>query len=296
MKLLLIYNPHAAHGNALRNLSSVEELFRARGLEFDLRLTLRPGHAVELVRAAELRSYDGVVAAGGDGTLFETVTGFYRHRSPPKIPIGVLPMGTGNAFARDLGLEADRFREAVDVIACAKPRKVDVGRITTGGERYYFMNIVGLGFVSDVVQTASRLKFIGNLSYTIGVLLRTVFLGSYGIRIEADGRVLERENIFTEISNTRYTSNFLMAPDASIDDGLLDVTLLSRINRRRLLQCFPLIFTGKHVSMPEVETFKARHISITTDRPKVLTPDGELLGGTPVEIECLPRDVEVFWK
>jgi diacylglycerol kinase (ATP) len=116
------------------------------------------------------------------------------------------------------------------------------------------------------------------------------------VTIEADGKTYEQENIFVEISNTTYTSNFLMAPNAEIDDGLLDVTLLGKASRRRLIQCFPKIFTGEHIHLEEVEQFKAKKIKVETDVPKVLTPDGELVGITPMEVECLHQDVPVFWK
>ena len=107
---------------------------------------------------------------------------------------------------------------------------------------------------------------------------------------------MEQENIFVEVSNTTYTSNFLMAPNAKIDDGLLDITLLRKITRRRLLQCFPKIFTGEHILFEEVEQFKAKKISIETETPKIITPDGELVGISPVKVECLHQAVEVFWK
>jgi len=158
----------------------------------------------------------------------------------------------------------------------------------------YFLNILGIGFVSDVGARAHRLKRIGNLSYTVGVLVELMSLSSYGMTIEIDDRVLDRDNVFCEISNTRYTSNFLMAPDASVDDGFLDVTLLGRASRTRLLRCFPTIFTGEHVHLDEVETFRVQKIRISTDQPKVLAPDGENLGTTPVEVECLHRAIEVF--
>jgi diacylglycerol kinase (ATP) len=99
-----------------------------------------------------------------------------------------------------------------------------------------------------------------------------------------------------EISNTRYTANFLMAPRALIDDGLLDITIAKKLSRRRLLQCFPKIFTGEHIYLPEVETYQARSIKITSQKPKVLSPDGELIGITPVEVECLKQAIEVYWK
>ena len=296
MKILLVFNPHAANGRARGMLPAVRAAFLEAGVQMDLRCTTGPGHAARIAAEEPLGHVDGVVAAGGDGTLFEVLNGYYLNHSPRRVALGVLPVGTGNAFARDLDLTSEKWQEAVQVIASARTKKFDVGRFTVGGRAMHFLNILGLGFVADVVDSASRMKLLGNVSYTIGVLLRTIALKSYRIRIEADGEVIDGENIFTEISNTRWTSNFLMAPKASIEDGLLDVTMLGRMGRRRLLSCFPLIFTGEHVTLPEVRTFTARRIRITTDTPKVLTPDGELVGATPVDIECLPRDVEVFCR
>jgi YegS/Rv2252/BmrU family lipid kinase len=294
VEVLVIYNPAAANGRARSAMASVRESFSSRGVQIELRLTERPGHAVEIVRDADLGSYDGVVAGGGDGTLFEVVNGYFLNPAAGRPPLGVLPVGTGNAFSKDISLDTGAVEQAVGLIAAGNHRPVDVGRFTTGGETYHYLNILGLGFVSDVGETASRLKIVGNLSYTIAVLLRMISLSSYRMTIEVDGRELKRENIFCEISNTRYTSNFLMAPSASIEDGLLDVTLLGKASRTYLLRCFPKIFTGEHVELDEVETFKAKKIRIHTDDPKVLTPDGEIFGSTPVEVECLHRALEVF--
>lgn len=259
-------------------------------------MTDYPEHAVEIIRKADFREYSAIVAAGGDGTLFEVVNGYFQNPSNDKIPLGILPVGTGNAFAKDLGLEASRWKEAIEVICLKKPKKVDVGLFRTHGQDYYFLNIMGLGFVADVTKTAHRLKIFGNISYTLGVFYQLIFLKTHHLSIEVDGKILERENIFVEVSNTRYTSNFLMAPNAEIDDGLLDVTLLSKTSRRRLIQCFPKIFTGEHIFLDEVEQFQAKDIHIVTDNPKVLTPDGELLGITPVRVQCLHQAIEVFWK
>jgi diacylglycerol kinase (ATP) len=296
LKVLLIYNTVAAHNRAKKILPDIESGFIDKGIEFDLRLTDYPEHAVDIVASADLSEYDGMIAAGGDGTLFEVINGYYKNPAKEKIPLGVLPIGTGNAFARDLELDASRWEEAVEIIRLGRPRKVDVGVFHTHGQDYYFLNIIGLGFVADVGKTAHKLKIFGNVSYTLGVLYRTVFLKAYHVKIEADGKILERENIFVEISNTRYTSNFLMAPNAEIDDGLLDVTLVSKITRRRLIQCFPKIFIGEHIHLDEVEQFKAKKIVVETDTPKILTPDGELVGITPISVECLHQAVPVFWK
>jgi len=294
LKVFVVYNPTAANGRAGSAIDRVCALFDARGVDAELLLTERPGHAVELVRGADLAAFDGIVAGGGDGTVFEVVNGYFLNDAGVKPPLGVLPVGTGNAFSKDLGLSTGWVERAIDLIAAGDHRPVDVGRFTTGTGTFHYLNILGLGFVSDVGETASRLKVVGNLSYTIAVLVRLISLSSYRMTIEIDGEILERESIFCEISNTRYTSNFLMAPSASIEDGLLDVTILGRASRSYLLRCFPKIFTGEHVHLEEVETFKARKIRIRTDDPKVLAPDGEIFGSTPVEVECLHRALDVF--
>jgi len=296
MKVLLIYNPFAGHGRAGKMLPEVEAEFIKHNIEFDLRLTDYPEHATEIMKDVKFKTYDAIVAAGGDGTLYEVINGYYMNSNKKKPPLGILPIGTGNAVARDLELHVSKWQEAIAIIAQQKPRKVDVGKFTSHGQFYYFLNILGLGFVADVGKTAKKLKTFGNISYTFGVLYQMLTLKSFKLKIEIDGKLLERDNIFVEVSNTTYTSNFYMAPNAKIDDGLLDITLLNKLGRIGLLKAFPKVFTGEHIHLPEVETFTAKHIKISTDPPKVLTPDGELIGITPVEIECLHQDIEVLWK
>ena len=294
--MLLVYNPLAGHGRAGKMLLQVETALNENGIEFDLQLTDYPEHGIEIVKNADLSKYDGIVAAGGDGTLYEVINGYYQNPGARKVPIGILPIGTGNAFARDLDLDNTKWKEAIKIIARQKTHKVDVGKFQTHGQDFYYLNILGLGFVADVTYTANKLKLLGNISYTLGVLYRTLFLGTNKFKFEIDGQHFERECTFVEISNTRYTANFLMAPRAKIDDGLLDVIIAAKLSRVRLLKCFPKIFTGEHVNLKEVETFQAKHIKIESATPKVLTPDGELMGITPVEIECLPQAIEVYWK
>ena len=294
MKVFIVYNPQAAHGRAKKFLPQIKALFMDKGIEIDIHMTKYPKNGIEIVKEIDFTSYDGIIAAGGDGTLFEVINGYFLNPCLKRIPIGVLPIGTGNAFARDLYVDTGKWEDAIDVISLNKHKKVDVGRFKTRGKEFYYMNILGLGFVSDVTRTAYKLKFFGNISYTIGVLYQMVFLKSHQLTIELDGEKFDRENIFVEISNTRYTSNFLMAPQAKIDDGFLDITLLGKATRRRLLKAFPKVFTGEHVNLEEVETFQARHIKITTNIPKVLTPDGEIIGESPVEVDCLEKAVEIF--
>jgi len=296
MKMLLVYNYKAGGGRAEKLYPDVETVLTEKGIQYDELFTEYRGHGIDLVKETDLTGYEGIIAAGGDGTLFEVINGYYKNAALKKPPIGVLPIGTGNAFARDLELDSDHWKDAIDIISRCKPRKVDVGHFKTHGEDYYYLNILGMGFVADVTKAAHSMKFLGNVSYTLGVLYETIKLSTHQLNIELDGKKLDSENVFVEISNTRWTSNFLMAPKAAIDDGLLDVTIVNKLSRRRLLQCFPKIFTGEHINEPEVDQYQAKKIKIVTNVPKVLTPDGELLGATPIEVECLHKAVEVFWK
>lgn len=100
MKILLIYNPFAGHKRATKILPQVEAKFTQQKIDFDLHLTNYPEHAREIVQESDFKQYDGLVAAGGDGTLYEVINGYYRNSSKKKIPLGILPIGTGNAFVR----------------------------------------------------------------------------------------------------------------------------------------------------------------------------------------------------
>lgn len=297
MKIFYLNNPASGHKNGIKYFSKIKEAFTKRGIEFDFRQTEYAGHGTEIIKSLDFSSYDGIVISGGDGTIFEMINGYFSNNSAKRIPVGVVPIGRGNAFARDLDLVPERWAEAIDAIISGKTKKVDVGVFTTGEMKYYFLNILGFGFVTDIAAIALKLKMFGDLSYILGVFYRTIALKSFNLKMEIDGKIFERKNVFTEISNSRYTGkDFLMAPSANIDDGLLDVTLLNKLSRVKVLQCLPKIFNGTHVQMKEVETFKARRIKIETSPAKTLTPDGQLMGSTPIEIECLPGAIEVFVK
>lgn len=295
MKLLLVFNPIARHGRAHRLLADIQEAFAERAIVTDSLITNRRGHATEHVAGAALEQYDGVVAAGGDGTVFEVLNGLYRRVAEQRIPLGVIPIGTGNAFARDLGMLPGDWRRGVAIIAAGHLRKVDVAQVTTAAERFHFLNVMGLGFAVAAGLTAFRLKRLGEIAYTLGTLWQTLRLKSHALHIEIDGQAIEQENIFVEISNTRYTgTNFLIAPGAELDDGLLDVTILRKLPRLRLLRLFPTVFSGRHVQYPEVSVLRGKSIRIGKPEGYLLAPDGEFMGATPAEINCLHRDLTIF--
>ncbi len=297
MKIFYLNNPASGNKNGAKYFPLIKKEFDKQRIEHEAVQTEYAGHGTEIVSSIDFENYDALVVSGGDGTLFETINGYYANKSAKRIPVGVIPIGRGNAFARDIDLHPENWKEAVKAVAVGKTKFVDVGLFKTNNKQFYFINILGFGFVTDVAKTAFKLRILGHLSYILGVLYRTISLKAYKLKIEIDGKVLERENVFAEISNTRYTGkDFLMAPSAILNDGLLDITLLNKVSRIRLLQALPKIFTGEHVKMKEVECFKAKHIKIETEPRKLLTPDGQLMESTPIEIECMNNAIEVFAK
>jgi len=248
------------------------------------------------VACTDLSGFDGLVAAGGDGTLFEVLNGLYSHPKSARIPLGLLPIGTGNAFARDLGLKPAAWSDAIDLLQRQRTREVDVGFVKSADKTFYFLNIVGMGFTVDASKTAQKLKFFGNTAYTLATLWQVLKLKSYPLVAKLDDRKLCSDNIFITISNTRFTgTHFLIAPDASIDDGLLDVTILDKLPRHRLLRLFPTIYDGRHVQYKEISTHKVATINIRSPEAMLLGPDGELIGHSPTEITCLHKDLTIFW-
>jgi diacylglycerol kinase (ATP) len=297
MKIFYLNNPAAGYKNGKKYFPLIREAFKKRAFEFDSAQTEVAGHGITILRELNFNIYDAIIVSGGDGTMFEALNGYFANSSKKRIPFGVIPIGRGNAFARDLDLIPSQWEEAINAVQSGKTKKVDVGTFITNGEVYYFLNILGFGFVADVAATAQTLRKFGDLSYLLGVFYQTMALKPYHLTIEIDGRTFERENVFVEISNSRYTGkDFLMAPSAKLDDGLLDITLLNKLSRVKVLQCLPKIFTGTHGTMKEVEMFQAKQVKIKTSSPKLLTPDGQLMGSTPIEVKCLPGALEVFTK
>ena len=262
-----------------------------RNTVYQTAVSARPGHVIEIAAEAVSRGQSPVVLIGGDGTLFEAVNGMAR--AGRFLPIAQIPVGTGNSFIKDLGIQT--VEDGLRALAEGQTRPVDIGRVRSAAGEYHFVNLVGAGFVANVASRAGTFKIFGDLAYTIGVLLELVLLRSVPCRLTVDGKEHVREALFVEVCNSRKTGGqMIMAPSALVDDGLFDVVLARAMSRATLLKLFPLIFTGDHVQDPHIEIFRCARISLSFEPPQKVTPDGEILGKTPLEIEVVPRALEVF--
>jgi diacylglycerol kinase (ATP) len=293
MKLFLILNPAAGKNKGEKAMEKATPLLEKAGIQFELKVSEFSGHAITLGREFDPSKFDGIVAVGGDGTLFEILNGLLKSNPDFDLPVGQIPVGTGNSFIKDLAINS--IEDAVEKIAGGKTQQVDVGHFKYPEGEHFFINLLGTGFVSNVAHQAGKYKALGSLSYVLAVLEEVVQLRSVPLELTIDGKVYQRNYIFTEICNSTKTGgNMIMAPDAKIDDGFLDVVLLNDISKFNLLKVFPQIFKGTHVNDSHVETFKGKHIKIVTETSQRLTPDGEVFGTTPIEVTILSNKITMY--
>jgi YegS/Rv2252/BmrU family lipid kinase len=294
MKIALIASSRSSGVYKNQLLPDLENELKKNNIRFDLLRTQYHGHATELVKQISIREYDAIVSMGGDGTNFQVLNAVLKHQGDTDLPpLGILPSGRGNSFAKDLQIFS--VKDGIGALGRQTTREIDVCRFSQKESAHYFVNLMGFGFVTDVAKTAAHFKWAADFSYVIGVFHRLLGLAFHHMVLEIDGEVISGRNCFVEICNSKYTGgNMLMAPEAKIDDGLFDAVVVSPLSRTSLLATFPKIFKGTHGENPAVRFFKGKSATVYTEPQKTLLPDGEIFGATPTEIAVLPRLVKYF--
>jgi YegS/Rv2252/BmrU family lipid kinase len=284
--LCLIVNPSAGRGRAARLLPRVEQALRARGMSFRVERTHSLPHARELARAA--RDAGEVAAAfGGDG-LLGAVAGELRGTDGV---LGVLPGGRGNDFARKLGIGTDPER-ACDVLADGREHAIDVADV--GGRTY--LGIASAGIDSDVqdIANATRLP-LDEVVYVYALLraLRGWRHAHWSVAIDGESRTFSGYSVAVANSGM-FGGGMRYVPDASLDDGLLDVVLSRAAPKRRYLGALPKVFKGSHVDSPDLTFLRGREIAFHADRPFVAYADGDPIADLPVTIRVVPQALKVL--
>ena len=283
----LLVNPSAGGGRALKALPAVEAELDRRGLYVRVARTRSLSHARELALSA-VDAGEVVVTLSGDG-LIGAVAGALRGHE--EAIMGVLPGGRGNDFARAAGIPADPV-EACAVIADGEPRAVDVGEV--GGR--VFVGIASLGFDSEANRIANQAPSrLGPLVYAYGALraLATWRPATFDVAVDRERRTFTGWTVAAANSRA-YGGGMLLAPDARLDDGELDVVLVAPDSRRQFVRCLPLVFKGTHVDLPSVTVLRGREVRISADRPFAVYADGDPIGELPVTIRAIPGAVKIL--
>lgn len=285
--LSLIVNPFAGGGRAGRKLGAVEAALEELGLDHRVQLTRSLEHARQLAREAAAADHTAV-AFGGDG-LIGAVAGALHESGGV---LGVLPGGRGNDFIRSLGIPLEP-PAACRVLAEGVVRALDLGE--AGGRP--FVGIASCGFDSEANRIANETQLVrGNMVYAYGALRTLVGWQSASFELTTDGGEVRRVTGYTvaAANSNAYGGGMWLAPGAALDDGLLDVVIVSHVPKLRFLRLLPTVFRGQHVHQPEVEVLRVRELAISASRPFALYADGDPIAELPTTIRALPGAVRVI--
>ena len=283
-----IINPSAGRGEYKHTVRVIHEILTASGVRYEIRIPDFKGEATAIAKEAAKR-FDAVVAVGGDGTVNEVFKGV----RDTEAALGVIPAGTGNGFATELGMPSD-VAQACMTLLHADVKRIDVGR---AGERF-FVSTAGMGFDALISRAAN--KIFGPLRgmwlyFSIGALAFVEYEAQI-LKIKLDSHEIEVAPLLVAVANTRrYGGTAIIAPDAKPDDGLFDICVIKNMGAIRLLRRLPGLFGGNHAGLPEVEIYKSQRVRISTPYPIPMHVDGEPIGDhREMEFAVLPKALKVL--
>ncbi len=284
----LIYNPSSGREEIKKRLPDILQRLERGGLETSCHATIGEGDATLAAADAVDRNFDIIIAAGGDGTLYEVINGMAGKPSRP--PLGILPLGTTNDFARALGIPK-HWEFACDVIVQQHTRTIDVGK----ANQRYFINIAGGGSITELTyEVPSKLKTVlGQLAYYMKGLEKLPRLRPIEIAVRTNEVELNEEVMMFLIANSNSVGGFeRLAPDANLDDGMFDMLIIRKCNLAEFIRIVTLALRGEHLHDPHVIHLKANHIEISSPDYVQVNLDGELGGTLPCTFSVLPSHMQ----
>ncbi len=287
----LIYNPTSGREEMKKRLPDILQRLEQGGIETSCHATIGEGDATLAAADAADRGYDMVIAAGGDGTLYEVINGLTNKVNRP--PLGILPVGTTNDFARAMGIPK-HWEYAVDLIIQQYARPIDVGK---ANDRF-FINIAGGGSLTELTyDVPSKLKtMIGQLAYYMKGMEKMTRLRPTELTFQAAGvGEFHDEFMMFLICNSNSVGGFeRLAPDSKLDDGLLDVLLIRKCNLPEFIKLVTLALRGEHLNDPHVIHFRTDELRVTTPDYVQINLDGEYGGVLPCTFSVLPSHLRIF--
>ena len=282
----IICNPIAGNGRARKIGEQIKDKLQDKGIPFRLLWTEHPGHATILAKEASEAGADTVLSVGGDGTAFETAQGL----AGSDTALGLIPAGTGNDFAKAIG-SPKTPEAALEFVLTHPPKKTDAGEINGR----MFINEIGTGFDVSVLDYAEKAKKYcrGLLPYLYGVI-RTLFRFrsiSVTYSIDVKPAVTQEAFVIAVANGGMIGGGIPIAPEARVDDGMLDFLIVGKIQKRNLLPRLAGLMRGKILVFPETTFVRASSVVFSSPKTRV-NIDGEIVNETQVIARILPN---VLW-
>lgn len=295
----VIVNPVAGGYSTRRKWPHISKLLRHIGLSFDYEFTESVGHAIELARAAVNNGYRYLVAIGGDGTVNEVANGILSSTGSGGTALGIVSTGTACSFVRSAGIPRD-YTRACSLLTSPGRLLIDVGVVEykSGGQslQRFFVNVAGIGFDAAIVEAVKHLPkyFSGTIPYIVE-LPRTLFnYQSKSVVLHLGNKVEATYILSVVVANGGYFAGGMrMAPQAKLNDGLLDVVIIGDIGKFELLRTLPMVYKGTHITHPKVRVERATHIAIESSEQVLVHADGELLGEGPASFWLMPAVLSI---
>ena len=292
-KYYLLVNPKGGHKKGLEIYEKVKHVFTNADTNVTVLHTEYAGHAFDFAKTLDFVGYDGLCAIGGDGTMYELINGMLKRDDNKKIPIGLITGGTGNSFMYDV--------DCLDPIDAAKRivqhnlRPLDIAKVNANGELFYSFNIIGWGLATDAGKLAEKLRWLGGVRYDVASIIEVLKGKDRIATLTLDKEVMKENFIFIIGCNTIHTGKAMkMAPFADLNDGKIDLIIVRKTSRINLLKLFPKLFSGDHIKSSLVEYRQVQNFSISLEETNDLTIDGEIIGMTPLNVQMIPKMVNVL--
>lgn len=274
MNARMLLNPAAGRGRGRRSLAAVADAARRHGIEVEVPES--PRALIDCTRRAVGEGVERLLVAGGDGTWHQAARGL----AGSACALAPIALGTGNDLARELGFALEPVAAIAQAVA-APVQRIDLGRAGGG----IFCGVAGSGFDSECAEYSKRVRRLrGPLVYTWSVLRVLARFVPLAATLDHDRGCFSGEVMFISLANTRWFGGGMqIAPHADACDGLLDVVIVHRVSRARLLAVFPRVYWGRHLSHPAIETLRSGRVRLGFDRPAMLYGDGEAISAVPLE-------------
>ena len=302
-KWMVIVNPKAGSGRGLKDWPVISNQMYNSGLRFTCVFTEHKFHAIELTVKAIVDGFRHIVAVGGDGTIHEVVNGIFIQKEVPTTDIflAVIPAGTGNDWIRMYGISST-YSEAVDALVQKRTVLQDVGRVEFFETRVphvrYMANVAGLGFDAVVNLKYNNLKDQGKYGkslYLRSTLSTFLKYTSKHFEIKVDGEPFYNGMVFSgAVGIGKFNGGGMQqTPNAAVDDGLMDLTIITHMSKIKVLKNFNMLFSGKIYSLPSVLFRQCKTIEISTNPETRIEIDGEAVGTSPFRFELVPKSIRV---
>lgn len=297
MRALFIINPSAGSNRARSRWAAFAPRLREAGIQADESFTTARGEAANLARQAD-GHYDLLVAVGGDGTISEVTDGMLSGKNN-SAALAIVPFGTGNDYASALGVRTEA--DAISSLVSGRSRLIDVIEVHCKTRQKTIerraLLFAGVGIICEALrQTTGTVKrlFGQRLAYPVGLARALYSYRCPQMRIQCETQRYDERFLFVGASNTEIAGGGMrLAPGAQIDDGLLNVTLVSALSRWRAFKQLRRVCLGQHTTHPQVRYLAARSLQVDADEPLDVAVDGDLIGHTPARFEVRPKMLRV---